>query len=930
MKINGKIVLFISITIFALIICLFYLNRIYLYTNIVENFASSQQYYKKQLPYVNEKVIAPTVYNDDVLNNNLPIIYDVDPKNVNLCYGDNKNSNSLYTFPYIILILRLYHLVNNSGITSKEYKDLCTVLTSINNSSSGTNGPIIITNNSVNTNNLTRIYNYIIQNSRNKKALLKPPSNIGNLYGKNLIKSCSRLYPNWLMNPTNPTNSKQIKLQPFPFINNGNENQFADFYVKGTVPGGTSLFPKRSKNPIAEPVLSITTPPSTNVTDANILPQGAKNNSFRLDKFNFQNKNNEYCKRNKANTDPSYNAIEWTNEFALQNNISKSVEEYDVCLKLLLNPLTGDIIKCNFVQFNNKTLTFIPIDNNKQQYIYANMLQLYDNSTEISTGKEGQKTWGFRATPFKGVKLNKYVFDDCGRLYSVPTSVAGEFKFPTTFDLTQIFANKDNSKDFYSVIKYYSSIVSTKPVPTYNIINEKELEKITSQLIDNTITLAEFYTNVLYDSFTPSLFKGLTTDTLDVTNHSNKSNVNGTFSYYFMRPATGNDVYSNITNYTSSDGFVYINLGNIPGEINKDGKTFTSGIDSSINKNIKSGITPSLLSNIQKLIMDQIIENSVIINTNIKNLQDLQTRAYNTINTIYYYLMGNGLQSGIFGYLSLFPIPILSDIQVTAAESISTSDGKLTNNVTSDTYKTAQNILNEYKPTGNIVNIDKNNYLYDKNNYPNSILGIFGNLIGSATTQNPRSLFNKDNVTKLVGCTSKLEQIYDHNNTNYPNNLVTAKKFVSVIFKSLTSLIQFKNYIIGIDAQNLFNDQTQIQAAWNALKWAQAQFAIDWDNYVATNPNWNRGGNGSQNNSDTISFPPAPSQGQSLSTVLSNIAQSASLNVPGLSNTVTNNRTLNETIQLITEEIKDTRQASTDVMGTLTNLGANITNIYYG
>lgn len=920
MKVNGKIILFISITIFALIVCLFYLSHTYLYTNIVETFNTSQQYYNKKLPYVNNNVSEPSIYNQDVLNNNLPIIYDVDPTDVNLCYGDNKNANSLYTFPYIVLILRLQYLISNSGMSNSEYTDLCTVLSLVNNSISGTNGPVIIKNNNVDTNNLTAIYNYIINNSTNNKALLNPPSNIGKLYGTNLIKSCSRLYPNWLINPTDPKNSLQINSQPFPFINNGNGNQFADFYVNKTIPGGTSLITSASIGVVKQSVLSVTDPPSTNAVDPKILAEGAKSTTYRLDKFNFQNKNNEYCKRNTANTDPVYQSIEWTNEFALQNNISTSVEDKNVCLQLLLNPLTGDIIKCDFLQFNSKTLLFEPVDNNKQKYIYTNMLQLYDNTTSY-TNNEKQKTWGLQPTPFKHAKLDKYIFDDCGRLYSVPVPVSGAYKFPGIFDLTQIFVNTDKSKDLYSTIFYYSSLLSEKPIPTYNIIDAAEIEKIVPQLIDNVFSLADFYTQVLYDNFTPSFINSLNTDTLDPSRQPNKSNVNGSFSYYFMKPTSSDDIYSNIANYTSSDGFIYINLGNIPGEINKDGERYTSGIDSSISTNIRNGITPSLLSGLQGLIMKQIIDNSKIINNNIATLQYLQTTAYSTINTIYYYLVGSGNQPGILGYLSSFKIPILSEVQISAARAISTSDGNLTSTVTMDTYKTAQDILNNYRADGNTVNVDPKNYL-------NNIVSIFGNLI-SSTQQNPKSIFSQQNITSLVSCTSKLEQVYDYNNTNKPNNLVTAKKFISLISNSLTSLIQFKNYIIGVDTTNLFNDQKATQDWWNNVLSAQAKFAQDWDNYIATNPNWNISWGSGRKTGNTINFPSVPSQGQSLSTVLSRVAQAASTNIPGLSSTTTKAQSLNFNIQQITDAIKNTRQASDTTMNVVKDLGQNITSIYY-
>jgi len=946
MKNNGKRVLFISITIFALILCLFYLSQIYLSTNSVETFESSKQYYIKKLPYVNNKVTAPTIYNQDVLNHNLPIVYDVDPKNVNLCYGDNKNENSLYTFPYIILILRLYYLTSNSDNTSDEYKDLCTVLRSINTSSSGTNGPIIITNNgTVNNDNLVAIYSYIIKNSTNINSLLNPPSNIGKLYGTNLIKSCSRLYPNWLINPTNPNNSLQIKLQQFPYINNGNGNQFADLYVNGIIPGGTSLFTSSSKNAVREVVISSTNPPLLSSTDPKNLPEGAKNTTYHLDKFNFQNKNNEYCTRDTANKDPTYQSIEWTNEFSLQNNISDSVEDKDICLKLLLNPLTGDIVKCTFVQFNSKTLTFDPIDDKTQKYIYTNMVELYDTTTNFSSN-ENQKTWGFKPTPFKFAKLEKYVFDDCGRLYSVSKPVSGEYKFPGTFDLTQIFASKDLSKDLYSIIRTYSDIVSRKPVPTYNIINTSQIESITVLLIDNTITIHDFYTRILYDNFTSSLFERLGIDTLNGNDNKNKSNVNGTFSDYFMKSSSENDKYSNITNYTASDGFVYINLGNIPGKINPDGKSYSSTIDTAILKHIKTGIITELLKSIQKLLMSQILENSTIINNNIAILRDLQTAAYNTINTIYYYLRGSGTQPGIIGYLAISPIPLLTNIQKSSLDDISGTDGRTTNSVTVDTYKTAQDMLNNYRNTNNNVNIDPNGYL-------NNILNLFGNLLGS-TALNPKSLFGQYNITTLVSCISKLEQIYDYTNINKPNNLNTAHKYVSSIHKGLTSLIQFKNYMIGIDTSVLFTDQSNIQNWYNYYMWAQWKYGVDWDNFQA-NGGWGQqqrgygwwgtrwswwwwggrwwwagdGGGGRQRTGNTLNFGNPPTQGESLSSVLNNIAKAASIKIPGLASTTTTAASLEINLQNINDSIRNMRIESDTTMNTVTELGKNITSIYY-
>jgi len=383
----------------------------------------------------------------------------------------------------------------------------------------------------------------------------------------------------------------------------------------------------------------------------------------------------------------------------------------------------------------------------------------------------------------------------------------------------------------------------------------------------------------------------------------------------------GDDIYSNITNYTSSDGYIYINLGNIPGEINKDGKTFTSSIDTSILTHVKSGISSELLHSIQTMLMNQIVVNSGIIKTNILKLQNLQTNAYNTINTIYYYLMGSGTQPGILGYLYTFPIPILTDSQITAATAISTSEGQLTNNVTKDTYKTAQDVLNDYRPNGNFINIDPKNYL-------GGILNIFGNLL-SSTQQNAKSLFNKDNINSLTKCISKLEQIYDNNNTNKPNNLFTARKFLSLISGSLTSLIQFKNYIIGVDTQNLFNDQTSTQNWWNYVLWAQAKFATDWDNYIATNPNWNKGSSGQNNNGNTLYFAPAPAVGKSIGSVLASVAQSASANVPGLQNTSTSAKSLNYNIQRINDAIKTTNQAASTTLDTINNLGQDITSIYF-
>jgi hypothetical protein len=75
------------------------------------------------------------------------------------------------------------------------------------------------------------------------------------------------------------------------------------------------------------------------------------------------------------------------------------------------------------------------------------------------------------------------------------------------------------------------------------------------------------------------------------------------------------------------------------------------------------------------------------------------------------------------------------------------TDGKTTNSVTADTYKNAQDMLNNYRNTNNNVNIDPKGYL-------NNILNLFGNLLGS-TALNPKSLFGQ----KLYIFRKKLNQI---------------------------------------------------------------------------------------------------------------------------------------------------------------------------
>jgi hypothetical protein len=135
MKKNGRIILFICITIFLLILGLYYLSYCNNYTNyaanIVEKFSTNTNPYTTRIPYSYTPATAPQIYNDSVLKSNLAAIYDVDATNVNLCYGNSSN-NSLYTFPYIILLIRAFYLSSISKSTDEdiEYNHIMTVLAS--------------------------------------------------------------------------------------------------------------------------------------------------------------------------------------------------------------------------------------------------------------------------------------------------------------------------------------------------------------------------------------------------------------------------------------------------------------------------------------------------------------------------------------------------------------------------------------------------------------------------------------------------------------------------------------------------------------------------------------------------------------------------------------------------------------------------------
>jgi hypothetical protein len=228
-----------------------------------------------------------------------------------------------------------------------------------------------------------------------------------------------------------------------------------------------------------------------------ILPQQILNDktiktsegNTKPDNVNRDDKNQIYNISNEDYTNNDYKSYctdEWTQEFALTNQINIAMNNNDICLKLLLNPFTGDILDCKYNKFNSTTLKFDELENNIKEIVSKNIIELYKvNDSSDKNDKYGIKKKIFNAS------INKYVFDYCGRLYAVPTS---NNKFMLNdFDLTKIYYSSIADKDLNTKINSVSSLLSGSTIDAYNAIDSSTVQYITKEVIDNIETLHKFY-----------------------------------------------------------------------------------------------------------------------------------------------------------------------------------------------------------------------------------------------------------------------------------------------------------------------------------------------------------------------------------------------------------------------------------------------------
>ena len=929
MKINYKILLFICICVILIIIGSIYVNNSNTY--IVEQYADSIiNPYTRALNYMNYLPDEGKVYNTHVLKSNLPAIYDVDTKLVNLCYGNG--NTSIYYYPYIILILRAYELLQSNN-KSQEYNDILTILSTSTAYVSNVNTRKSTSKNTATSTFLNNEYQFITKNAENVVELETRT-------GANMFKTCRRLYPKWFKNPTE-TSKTQLNPPQNVFVNDStisstynNPANFATL-TTNTQPNASLLELTDTTPPIIQPVISSsskTKSPDLEPVIQNILPSGSLDKSYTFDIDNFRNANSEFCSE------------EWTYELALENNISNSIQDKDICLKLLLNPLTGAIIQSSFVGFDSKTLTFNT--NNIPEYVYYNMVTLIQTNTD-----EKFKTFGVQATQFNStpyvtstaatsaattttnstartlpVKLDKYVFDNCGRLYAVPTSTSASGNVSTykfngqNFDITQIYADRLDDGDSDLAIKTVTSLLTGTPLPAYSVISSEAISSISKILIDNANNLANLYTATIHNQFNSKYFDPTTAST-----HTKPN----TFSMYFMNTNNPNkDPFYNIINYTSSDGYIYINLGQI-----KDDMT------TAIKEKIEGGVTDFILSNFRSILLKQINKNVEIVEKNTTKLQSLQTQLYNIMNTVVTVVpLINNILQGKNGSRQL-NIPLLTTDQISSLQNITNKNGAGNKN----DYIATQSLL--YSTSKNMSGITYLNI--DPNNYLSAIVGKFNSLIGT-TSKTVASLFTQQNMNTLIETNRQFPKIcYDNVISNRPifrygNNLFTAKFILNLVMNSLVSIIYFKinsatavaNKIIYQDLPYQFVMLIYYIQAFN--KWWR-----DLLDFLATGYQDELRARGQQqassaNNPFAAIGSSMGSSIPSMTNVLNSKATATAANVPGLKNTVTNATSPSLLATDITKNLKKIANTDTIIIPNtnntfgqaLTIITTSFTNIY--
>ena len=730
MKKNGRIILFICVTIFLLILGLFYLSYCNNYTNyanyannIVENFVTSPQNpYTKQISYIYTPATYPQIYNDNVRKSNLASIYDVPSSDVNLCFGDKDGNNSLYTFPYIILVLRAYYLYNNDK-DSLEYNHIMTVL-----KTSPAAGQ-----------NLISEYKFILENASDKTALIAKT-------GTKLIKACLRNYPNFLYNPTGEKYGG-INSSADIFINNETETNFTSyplFYIDSESTNGSEFLYKNDDN-ITNVIPQVTMKDdSIDPTIGSTRVGGVKQNStkmYKMDNDNYINKDDIYCTN------------EWTQEFALTNNISKFINKSDICLKMLLNPFTGNIISCDFVEFDSSTLIFQKISSEKESIIYPNIIGLAEAKDSNNNSIFELKPRQFNAS------INKYVFDNCGRLYAIPTQ--NKSISLVNLDLTKIYkksatniTNQTSGTDLETLIKNLNDLIYRQTVDVYTTINSSLVKSITTQMIDVTNNLPQFIYEIIHNNFNATAFNDFSLDE----SLSKITNTNDA------------DLFNTIVDYSSSDGYIYLKLGNIE----------NYGIVEVITRNIANGMVPNILDKLKSILLTQITYNSTQIETKTAKLQEAQTFLYNTMNNIKAYM-----QSIL---ASTTNIPYITASQIASFKNIANSDG--TGDISY--YDSVKQIIDAQDEQDGTQEVETN-----KDNNMGKVVIYFESLLNTTTNVNGSavSLFTKSNLISLDTYSNLLKTILTGNiitPPSYGDNLYTAKEFITLIFNSLRSLLKYE------------------------------------------------------------------------------------------------------------------------------------------
>ena len=782
MKKNRLIILFISSTILLLILGLFYLSQNYTCKRVVESFVSNSvadipyksplitDENKKYTRFNNQyQLYTESIFNTEVKNSHAPIVYDVNDTDVNKCYGNG--SYSIYTFPYIILVLRAQYLYSNkSNATQDELDDILNVL--LPNETNIENRKGFILNES----------KFIVDNQNNNWELNKKTGTL-------LVKACSRIYPNWLMNPTS-TSSTQINMpanilvNSASFVPKNNPNSILYVNPNKTAPDKSIIKLKTvpNTNPIPEillPQSTSTNPPSTSKTSAFHLGQGIPSigKMYVMDEDIFTNKNTPLNQDYVKNA--PYCSKEWTNEFALANNINSYIKNNDICLQLLLNPITGDVIQCRLKIFNpkNDTLQFYDAYTNGDVFpahVYANMVSLLKTSVDNQP-----TTFGIAPNKFGNMpKIDKYVFDNCGRLYSVPTGNKSFKSFPNGFDITHIWPYLAKH------ISDTSNFLSGKPQPGYNVLSSNDLSQIAIELIDELKSLPQIFHDIIKEEFSYNKYPS----------HAYLNTTNSSFTTYFK-----NADFSNIIDYTSSDGFIYINLGQIPDTLSLD-----------IENNINSKICKVILKGMQGMLVKQITANTVIIKENTTYLQYMQAYIYQKMNNIV------TLISSVFKNASL-KIPSLNEQQSDALKHIAKTRGNVT--CEDPTYSIGQGLAIDtlFNNTGTgRINIDPRNYLFYNSDRNFNITRIFSDLLKS-TTANAASIYTPNNMKILQNCVG----LFMSTNINFACdsiNLIIDSLYSLILYKYKCLLNNYRDIQYGTSDVIHYNDRL---VYYNWLVWIQ-------------------------------------------------------------------------------------------------------------